>query len=1221
MAEPGGTPIALTVLKGGINRLRVKAGASPSSLYDLLNARLTIDGSVVPREGTIRNATLDDTTAGLVYFDGAFQVFSTVPTTVPAGYVNNLLVNASVSMQVAITDAAPAVFTTVQPHTLLEGAPITLSVVVGGTLPAPFAVLTTYYVTAVNFSPTTFTLSATEGGSPIPSSTAGSGPFAIAAYGTGDTITFIWFSKPFMGFLYVVAEFSSGAIAHFWLQSGGAWAANTVYQANAIVTPVTPNGLAYQAVQDIAPIPTWTPETFIVVDQTMEPTVPNGYYYQATAATTDAHTGEIEPTWPTNIGGTVQEFGDFVTSGLAAAATVATQPLATNITDRYGNSADVAGASTASTTGAVGVLPSISGTLAPWKAGTIYPTGSVVTPTVDQGAVINAIPNGDFEAGNDGNWTFGGSGEAWSISNAGNPYQGHYEAINPPGATSALMTMNTFGVCTPGQTVTVTYYLTTGTSGDSNIAVSAKMNWYSDTGATALISTTDGGAHSSHSAWTKETATFVAPAGAITCRVAMHAASGTASRDTVGVDLITWNLEAPTAITNFIYEAVQVGPGTSAASPEPAWPTIAGDTVDDNTVIWEAVGSSIITWTAAPLTQSGATEPVWPTIIGGSVSDGNMSWVAISRQIEDPNLPVSKVVALGASKVFVGDNDIVAYSATVNPTDYTTANNAGYLPTGLNNYGNNPMEVLCLYRGNLLAINSGGYQMWQIDPDPANMAILDAQPVGSVWTLGAQSIANDALLLTNLGLRNVGTTGATANMATGQLGQPIDVLIQAALAAGTYYPTSLYYPARGQEWTIFGPQAFVLTVNGNSQKSWSRYVFPDAITYWTLKGEVLYLRTAGNLIWQLDAATLVDDYGGTLTPPAGVEVLLPLSTPGYTITDASVNGLVWTSINGAQITTVGGFWAPAVLVLNWYGAEIDAYIQTPSSPGFPLDPGTSDFTWEGWFEMKVYAHDGGGSMTISDFTNSDLQGFRVYWSGDISGGTIAAVGGAFGTDVLHSHVASSQNLVGIALNTWHHFAFVRHGSVFTMYVDGVAGTPLTVSAAALGPALVGQYYAGVDWQSSYQSTEWFGNLAELRWSNSALYTTNFTPVQAPFSIGTVADHSVDFTCVMQWPYLDLTRLGFNKELVGFDLAGTGDVTVQFGWDETDLTSFSDNPGFATSLSVTAPYELTAADTLPGQPIAMPLSAVSYSMILTWAPNQAWSWQASQLYAITTPSAG
>jgi hypothetical protein len=254
-------------------------------------------------------------------------------------------------------------------------------------------------------------------------------------------------------------------------------------------------------------------------------------------------------------------------------------------------------------------------------------------------------------------------------------------------------------------------------------------------------------------------------------------------------------------------------------------------------------------------------------------------------------------------------------------------------------------------------------------------------------------------------------------------------------------------------------------------------------------------------------------------------------------------------------------------------------------------------------------------MTISDFTNGFTQGFRVYWNGDITGGNIYAQGSS-GTDVLAGQGANGPYMVGLALNTWHHFAFVRHGLIFTMYIDGVAGTPYTSVGGALGPALAGEYLIGASFNSSIQNTFWYGSLAEFRWSNPALYLTNFTPANAPFSIGTVVDHSADFYGTMQWPYLDLTKMGYQKEMVGFDLAGTGDVTVQFGWDETDLTSFSDNAGFSTSLSVTAPYELTSADTLPGQPIAMPLSAVSYSVILTWKPNQAWSWQAIQLYAIS-----
>ena len=107
-------------------------------------------------------------------------------------------------------------------------------------------------------------------------------------------------------------------------------------------------------------------------------------------------------------------------------------------------------------------------------------------------------------------------------------------------------------------------------------------------------------------------------------------------------------------------------------------------------------------------------------------------------------------------------------------------------------------------------------------------------------------------------------------MQLGGTGQPVDPLVKAQLQAATYSPISLYYPGRGQYWLIFGPQAFVLTQNGQGQKTWSRYTFPDTITDWTFSAGILYLRTAGNLVWQFDENTLVDDYGGANVAFTGV---------------------------------------------------------------------------------------------------------------------------------------------------------------------------------------------------------------------------------------------------------------------------------------------------------------------------------------------------------------
>jgi hypothetical protein len=921
-------PYPVTVLKGGINRLRVKGGAAADSLYDLQNSYITNAGSVVPREGTIRTVTLDSSTVGLAAANGLFNIFSSSFSTsgIPAGYVLNVLSN--------------PVNTTASPVK-------------------------------------------------------------------------IYFAKPFMGFPYVVASFSDGHVFHYWLQNNGTWTSSTDYTSASIVLPPTANGLAYQGVRDFPVQPLWTAETLITSASYVEPTNPTGFAYQAVATTgSPVHTGATEPVWPTVAGGIIQEFGDFDVSASDAGTTQQSNsqistasPLGANITDRYGDSNTISNSGVFSNA-TISTFTLASTKITTWKGGTNYAPGSVVIPTSTQGAVVNAIPNGDFEGGSGaGGWTFtdpGGIGQ-WAYSSV-LPYQGA-ECIGVPGGTSfgaqgAFATMTSFSLVTPGQSVTASAYLDPNNSG-ANLTLWIQLNWYNSSD--GIISSSgyqqneqEGGGYR------KASVTGTAPAGAAHVRVSIGAGAGTTSRNTGFADLVTWNLATPAPITNFLFEAVQPAAGSSAAT-EPTWPTTLGNEVIDGGVTWKAIGTSIITWQAIPLMQSGLTAPTFPTIIGNTVQDYStysningyvttftgMSWQAVDRHIADVNDPDTVAVAIGASHIFAGNNDIVSYSAAVNPVDWTSTNNAGYLPTGLNNYGDNPVTVLALYRGNLIVFNASGYQMWQIDPDPQNMAFLDAQPVGSIWPRAAQAVSNDLIFLTEIGVRNLGTIGATANMAIGDTGQPVDPLVAAQINAATYDPFSIYYPGRGQYWLIYGPQVFVLTINGLSgTKSWARYLFPQAITDATLNAGFLYLRTANNVVWQVNASAVGIDDSNTITTAA---------TP--------------TAFNG----------------------------------------------------------------------------------------------------------------------------------------------------------------------------------------------------------------------VMQWPYLDMDALGVNKMLVGIDLVGEGSCVLQIAFDQADKTTFNDNANFSMSTGVTAPFTVTVDDTVPGQPMPIPINAPSFSLILTFtgstsSPN-AWSWEAANFYISDASSAG
>ena len=127
----------------------------------------------------------------------------------------------------------------------------------------------------------------------------------------------IHFAAPFMGFLYVVAEFeavnsivdSDGTVFHYWLQdSSPNWTADTDYIIGDVVTPTVANGLAFMAQRRYAPSPVWAANTAVEVGTVVEPTVANGFNFTVTATQGEnPTTSDTEPTWPTADGATITE--------------------------------------------------------------------------------------------------------------------------------------------------------------------------------------------------------------------------------------------------------------------------------------------------------------------------------------------------------------------------------------------------------------------------------------------------------------------------------------------------------------------------------------------------------------------------------------------------------------------------------------------------------------------------------------------------------------------------------------------------------------------------------------------------------------------------------------------------------------------------------------------------------------------------------------------------
>ncbi|MDE2098512.1 MAG: hypothetical protein KGL39_14760 [Patescibacteria group bacterium] len=541
-----------------------------------------------------------------------------------------------------------------------------------------------------------------------------------------------------------------------------------------------------------------------------------------------------------------------------------------------------------------------------WQPGTQYAPGALVVPKSNNIVVQDEPYNNSFESGLT-QWAVSGehctnaAAQAAAVASTAEAYDGSQSATASPlagdgtGPSSSngnpvafvLFTNNYKAPVTPGKVINFSirawHLFVPDTTQTYPYSAGARIAWYDSTstllGYSYATSVSAGSASPStypgmfafqDSHWVTISGQGVAPKNAAYASLVGVIATTSYATQADYLDLATWDYTSQGYPSGLTYEATQATTATSGAT-EPTWPLTVGGTVVDGGVTWTAGYMSSVTWTASSILASGATQPAWPAVLGGVVLDNSIEWTATDGRITDKNCPQSKVVAIAAGKVFAADNDIIRFCATASPQDWSASQDAGYIPFGLQTYGNESCAALALYRSNLVAFNSLGYQMWQVDPDPTNIAILDAEPVGCTYSKSPQPVNNDLVFLSPVGIRNIGTAGASGNLQAGQFGKQVDPIViglMKQLAANGWEARGLFNPGTGQYWLLFGYDAIVLSMNGASTMSWSHYEFPEVITDWTVDDGVLYLR-AGDLVWKLDPTVLVDDAGGTNTPFRG----------------------------------------------------------------------------------------------------------------------------------------------------------------------------------------------------------------------------------------------------------------------------------------------------------------------------------------------------------------
>lgn len=209
--------------------------------------------------------------------------------------------------------------------------------------------------------------------------------------------------------------------------------------------------------------------------------------------------------------------------------------------------------------------------------------------------------------------------------------------------------------------------------------------------------------------------------------------------------------------------------------------------------------------------------------------------------------------------------------------------------------------------------------------------------------------------------------------------------------------------------------------------------------------------------------------------------------------DDSSNALAITTVNGPQIQPFGPFPATETYsaTINGGSGYFDGtgdYLGIAASSNLNLSSG--DWTVELWWYPTLSATT--QNLIMINYS-AGTDGYAHSRISATSGNSFNALSSATGTTWLSTATGGSWTV-----GQWHHLAYVRNGSAFTLYLNGTS--VLTYSSAstlfaANGISEIGRTSSS---SSTFQYTN--GYISDARVvKGTAVYTANFTPPTAPLT--------------------------------------------------------------------------------------------------------------------------
>ena len=205
------------------------------------------------------------------------------------------------------------------------------------------------------------------------------------------------------------------------------------------------------------------------------------------------------------------------------------------------------------------------------------------------------------------------------------------------------------------------------------------------------------------------------------------------------------------------------------------------------------------------------------------------------------------------------------------------------------------------------------------------------------------------------------------------------------------------------------------------------------------------------------------------------------STPTLAFIGSIPSGYSFTSPTGGS--SGGGGSTPTVnYALQFDGSQ--NYVSTPYNSAFS----PAQFTYELWMKTTTT-----GTQVL--FADREGGGFDIQIDGSPAVPTFYVRFNSYGNAVITGTTPLNNGF-------WHHIAVTYDGTTLTQWVDGlVDGIPLNIGTDTINDASIHALTIGTSLISGSYAYGYAGTIDEVRISNTARYTSNFSPATSFTSDG------------------------------------------------------------------------------------------------------------------------